>query len=222
VPDPARLGFPIAEVTSQGEATFSKVAGTGGLLNVATCTEQLLYEVHDPAHYITPDVAADFSNVAFQQVAPDCVRATGASGSPRPDDLKVSVAYRDGYVGEGQLTYAGSSAHARAELALEIVAERLKIVGLGAVDLRTEIIGVNSVMKTDLPRGNPCEVRIRVVGRTDTRQQAEAIGDEVEALYTNGPAGGGGAYKMVREVVGVFSMLLPREAVHTSIEYEET
>ena len=222
VPDLARLGFPIAEVTSEGEATFSKVAGTGGVLNVATCTEQLLYEVHDPARYVTPDVVADFSAVAFQQLAPDSIRATGASGSARPEDLKVTVAYRDGYLGEGQLTYAGSSAPSRAQLALDTVVERLKLIGLGAIDLRTEIIGVNSVMKTDLPRGNPCEVRIRVVGRTETRQQAEAIGDEVEALYTNGPAGGGGAYKAVREVVGVLSMLLPREAVQTSIEYEET
>ena len=222
VPNMARLGFPIAEVTADGAATFSKVAGSGGVLNVATCTEQLLYEVHDPARYITPDVAADFSNVAFQQIAPDCVRATGASGSHRPEDLKVTVAYRDGYVGEGQLTYAGSTAQTRAELALEIVSERLNMIGLKATDLRTEIIGVNSVMKTDLPRGTPCEVRIRVVGRTDTRQQAAAIGDEVEALYTNGPASGGGAHKAVREVVGVFSMLLPRDIVHTSIEYEET
>jgi len=222
VPELARLGFPIAEVTSEGEATFSKVAGTGGVLNVATCTEQLLYEVHDPARYVTPDVVADFSAVAFQQLAPDSIRATGASGSARPEDLKVTVAYRDGYLGEGQLTYAGSSAPSRAQLALDTVVERLKLIGLGAIDLRTEIIGVNSVMKTDLPRGNPCEVRIRVVGRTETRQQAEAIGDEVEALYTNGPAGGGGAYKAVREVVGVLSMLLPREAVQTSIEYEET
>lgn len=222
VPDPARLGFPIAEVTPNGEATFAKIAGTGGLLNVATCAEQLLYEVHDPACYITPDVVADFSNVEFQQTGADRVRATGATGSPRPAELKVAIAYRDGYIGEGQLTYAGSSAEARARLALEIVAERLKIIGLGGIDLRTEIIGVNSVMQTGVQQASPCEVRIRVAGRADTRQQAEAIGDEVETLYTNGPAGGGGAYKAVRETVAVFSMLLPREIVKTSIEYEET
>jgi hypothetical protein len=224
VPDLARLGFPIAEVAADGSAVFSKVAGTGGVLNVATCTEQLLYEVHDPSRYLTPDVVADFTQVRFTAVSENRVRAECANGTARPATLKVTVAYRDGYIGEGQISYAGSGALARARLALDVVAERLSRLGGGITDLRCEIIGVDSIIgsKFQDSRSLPLETRIRVVGRAGSAADAAEIGNEVEALYTNGPAGGGGAAKTVREVIGIASVMIPRNAVRATVHYEVT
>jgi hypothetical protein len=160
--------------------------------------------------------------VHLEEAAPNAVRAHGASGRCRPENLKVTVAYKDGYIGEGQITYTGSSAVSRARYALQVVAERLKIIGLGGIDLRMELIGLDSIAKRPLSPISPPELRVRVVGRTSNPGDAAAIGDEVEALYTNGPAGGGGAVKSVREAIGVVSVYVPREIVRPRISYQET
>ena len=121
VHDLARLGFPLAEIGEDGSALLTKVAGSGGRITAATCTEQLLYEVLDPAGYLQPDVTADFSGVRFEEQGDDRVWVSGGAGRARPDTLKVSIGYRDSYVGEGQISYAGPGAVSRAKLALEIV-----------------------------------------------------------------------------------------------------
>ena len=217
VEDLARLGFPLAEVDADGNAVITKVAGSGGRVSRATCAEQLIYEVHDPAAYLTPDVTADFSQVGFVEEGVDRVRAQGASGRARPDQLKVSVGYLDGWIGEGQMSYGGPGAVARAELAREVVLKRLALIGVNMQDLRAELIGMDSLhgLRSSV---EPWEVRLRVAARCDERSDAVRIGNEVETLYTNGPAGGGGASKSVRQVVAVASLLLSREAVKPRIE----
>ena len=208
------LGFPLAEVQADGRCVVTKLAGTGGRVDRLSCTAQLLYEIENPARYLQPDVVADFSGVRLHEIGPDRVRVEGASGRPRPAQLKVTLGYRDGWIGEGQMSYAGPGARARGELALAVMRSRLQRVGLGASEQRTELIGVNA-MHGPL-RGSdrePYEVRLRVAVRCATRAQAEQVGQEVEALYLNGPAGGGGATQSVREVVAVASALIPREAV---------
>jgi hypothetical protein len=218
----ARLGFPIAEVSPDGSAVLTKVEGSGGRITIETCKEQLLYELLDPAAYLQPDVVADFSRVRFTELGPDRITVAGGTGRPRPDALKVSIGYLDGYIGEGQISYAGSGAVARARLALQIIAERLKLIGVTASDTRFELIGVDSVHRGTMPTlfAEPPEVRIRVAGRTDTMRDAIRIGNEVEALYTNGPAGGGGAWKSARQVVAVASTLVLRTLVHPTVSYE--
>jgi len=216
----ARLGFPLAEVDDDGTAVITKVAGSGGRVSEATCKEQLLYEIHDPARYLTPDVVADFSAVEVREAAPDRVRVSGATGRARPDTLKVSVGYRDGFVGEGQISYAGPGAVARARLALDVVAERLKLAGVTLRDARFELVGVEALHGPALAASapEPWEVRARVAARVATLADAVRIGNEVEALYTNGPAGGGGAWKTAREVVAVASAFVPRERVATTVD----
>ena len=145
IPDLAHIGFPLAEVQPDGTAVITKVAGTGGAVTAATCKSQLLYEIHDPSRYLTPDVAADFSGVRIVEVAPDRVMVTGGDGRPRPGQLKVSVGYKDGYVGEGQMSYAGPGALARARLGLDIVADRLRLTGVVCEELRLDVIGVNAL-----------------------------------------------------------------------------
>lgn len=217
VDDLARLGFPLAEIDPDGEALITKVAGSGGRVSRATCTEQLIYEVHDPAAYLTPDVCADFSQVAFTEEAVDRVRAHCASGRPRPEALKVSVGYLDGWIGEGQISYGGPGAVARAQLARDVVLKRLELTGVRMQDVRAELIGVDSLHG---PRSTvePWEVRLRIAARCAERSEAVRVGNEVETLYTNGPSGGGGASKSLRQVVAVASLLLPRHAVNPRIE----
>jgi hypothetical protein len=219
----ARLGFPIGVVGEDGSLVISKVAGSGGAVTAATCKEQLLYEVHDPQNYIQPEVVADFSHVKIEEIGPDRVRVSGGRGTPRTKTLKVSVGYRDGFIGEGQMSYAGPGAVVRGRLALEIVRERLKLTGVAASELRFVLIGVDALHGPALTaRSNePYEVRVRVVGRTETMTEAIRIGNEVETLYTNGPAGGGGAFRSAREVIAVVSVLLPRDLVTPSICFVE-
>ena len=219
----ARLGFPIGEVGEDGSLVITKVEGSGGAVTAQTCKEQLLYEVHDPVRYLQPDVTADFSQVAIEEVGKDRVRISGGRGSERPATLKVSVGYVDSFIGEGQMSYAGPGALARGQLALEIVRERLKLTGVVTNELRFDLIGVDSLHGTQVSShaNEPYEVRIRVSGRTDNLREAIRIGNEVETLYTNGPAGGGGAFKSARDVVAVASVLLPRELAQPVVQFVE-
>jgi hypothetical protein len=217
----ARLGFPIGEVGEDGSLVITKVAGSGGAVTAQTCKEQLLYEVHDPERYIQPDVVADFSHVRVEEIGADRVRVSGGRGTKRTDTLKVSVGYVDSFIGEGQISYAGPGAVARGKLALEIVRERLKLTGVAASELRFDLIGVDSLHGPDVAaRANePYEVRVRVAGRTESLREAVRIGNEVETLYTNGPAAGGGAFKSARDVVAVASVLLPRELAKPQVQF---
>ena len=224
IPDLARLGFPIGEVGEDGSLVVTKVSGSGGAVTAQTCREQLLYEVHDPMKYFQPDVVADFSQVTVEEIAKDRVRVGGGRGSKRTDTLKVSVGYVDGFIGEGQISYAGPGALARGRLALDIVRERLKLTSVAASELRFDLIGVDSLHGplVSAHANEPYEVRIRVAGRTESLREAVRIGNEVETLYTNGPAGGGGAWKSARDVVAVASVLLPRELARTEVRFVET
>lgn len=215
----ARLGFPIGIVDEDGGVAITKVAGSGGAVTAATCKEQLLYEIADPARYMQPDVTADFSRATIEEIGPDEVRVTGVSGAPAPATLKISVGYRDGFMGEGQISYAGPGALARARLAGEIVRERLALIGARTDELRIDLIGVDSLHGVVSPAtaGEPYEVRLRVVARTQSADEAARIGNEVETLYTNGPAGGGGVTKSVKPVVAIGSTYLPRSAVSASV-----
>jgi hypothetical protein len=221
VPDLARLGFPIGEVGEDGSLVVTKVEGSGGAVTARTCKEQLLYEVHDPTQYLQPDVTADFSNVKVEEIGKDRVRVTGGGGNERPATLKVSVGYVDSFIGEGQISYAGPGALARGRLALEIVRERLRLTGVAASELRFDLIGVDSLHGSQVSShaAEPYEVRVRVAGRTENLREATRIGNEVETLYTNGPAGGGGAFKSARDVVAVASVLLPRELARPQVQF---
>lgn len=215
----ARLGFPFADVAADGSAVLGKVDGSGGELTTRTCGEQLLYEVGDPAAYLTPDVTADFTGVRLTEVGPDRVHVTGATGRTRPDQLKVTLGFRGGWLGEGQISYAGPRALARAELAAEVVATRLADVhGIDPDAVGVELIGAGAALR-GLGRApaDLVEVRLRVTTRTASADTAELVGWEVESLYTNGPAGGGGARRASSEVLAIRSCLVPRELVHPEV-----
>ena len=219
VPGLDAVGFPLAEVHADGRIVITKLDGTGGRVDRLTCTAQLLYEVEDPGAYLQPDVVADFTRGRLREVGADRVAVDGATGRARPEHLKVTLGYREGFIGEGQISYAGPGARARGELALAVLERRLQRLGLDALEHRGELIGVNAMHGPLLGADRePYEVRVRLAARTATREQAERIGQEVEALYLNGPAGGGGVTQSVREVVAAASALIPRHAVHPACE----
>ena len=206
VPNLAHIGFPLAEVTADGNAIITKLDDTGGMITPATCTEQLLYEIHDPARYIQPDVVADFSGVTFTSVGPDRVAIGGATGHPPTGQLKVSVAYRDGWLGEGQISYAGVNARQRAGLARSILDQRLTDP---KIDERLgQLIGSDD------------DMRLRYAARCADAATAQMIGEEVESLYLCGPAAGGGVTKSVREIVAIASTLIPSDEVSISAEIQ--
>jgi hypothetical protein len=215
VPGLAHLGFPFAAVDEDGSALISKVPGTGGLVTLATVKEQLLYEVTDPAAYVTPDVVADFTGVRLTDLGDDRVHVTGGRGRPRTPTYKASVGYRAGWLGEGEISYAGPNARARAELAADVIRER---VGDDLPATRYDLIGINAVHRGDFGAAiDPWEVRVRVAGLYATRAEAERLGLEIEALGTNGPAGGGGFRRSATERIGVVSALIPRDIVRTEV-----
>lgn len=222
VADLARLGFPIAEVRSDGRAVIRKVPGSGGRVTVDTCAEQILYEVHDPTAYVTPDVVADFGGIQLVQEGPDRVAVEGADGGPRTPTLKVSLGYRDGYIGEGSIILGGPGCLARARLAAEILAERLRMVDLRADDLRIDLVGVNALYGPAAPEpaAEPNEVVLRVAARGPSADEVAKPGLEMDALCVNGPAGSAGHRKRIREVVAVASLLLPRERVSHKVSME--
>lgn len=227
VPEPWNIGFPIAEVDSAGNIVIEKLPDTGGVVNKDTIKEQLLYEIHDPANYLTPDVVADFTELTVEEIGLNQVRVTGAKGKAKTGFYKTSVGYQDCYIGEGEMSYGGSGAYERAKLAGEIVAKRLELLQVPIQELRVDYIGVNSLYVNKISRminadfDGLSEVRLRVAGRTLERKHAALIGNEVEALYTNGPAGGGGARAGVKEIVSIASVLVPADDIEIAVFYEE-
>ncbi|MDB5278057.1 MAG: hypothetical protein JWR61_3012 [Ferruginibacter sp.] len=214
------LGHPFADVFADGTAVIGKVEGTGGVINLQTAKEQLLYEVMNPHEYITPDVIADFTTVYLEEIGKDMVHVSGGSGAAKPASYKASIGYKAFYLGEGEISYAGAAAYERAQLAAEIIEKRLQPF---FSDIRIDFIGVQSMHKTTFSNtSEPYEVRLRVAAKAQTAEAAALVGEEVEALYTNGPAGGGGARKYVNEVIGIASTLIDRNLIVPQVKIFES
>ncbi|HEX3861200.1 MAG TPA: acyclic terpene utilization AtuA family protein [Stellaceae bacterium] len=217
----ASLGFPYADVSDDGSVHIGKPEGSGGRVDVMTCTEQLIYEMHDPANYITPDCVLDITEVRLSQAGENRVKVEGMRAKPRTATYKVTVGYFDGWIGEGEVSYAGPDAVARARLAGEIVRDRLKMRGFSYDDFRIDLIGMSSLHGRLDDRPVPYEVRLRVAGRAQDRKAAHAVGFEVRTLHVNGPgSAGGGMDPKVRQVLAVKSVLLPRRYVNPQILVE--
>ncbi|MBU0589126.1 MAG: DUF1446 domain-containing protein [Gammaproteobacteria bacterium] len=229
VPDLDDVGFPVAEIDAEGGCVIGKADHSGGLVSLATVKEQLLYEVHDPAAYLTPDVVADISQATVSIAGDNRVALQDVRGHARPAMLKVNVCHEGGWLAEGEISYAGPRAEARARLAADILRRRL-----GGLDLRVDLIGVLSVMGDDAGNllrsqtsGNTHDardardVRLRVAAACDARAQAEQLTREVTALYTCGPAGGGGVRTALTPRLNTLSCLVPRDAVPTGFDMLE-
>lgn len=222
IPDPANIGFPIAEVTRDGGLVITKAEQTGGVVDLRTVKEQLLYELHDPAHYITPDVVLDITGCTAEQLGPDRVALRGFRGRPRPDTLKVTASFEGSWLGEGEVSVAGPNALARAKATAEVLHQRLRLRGL-PVRARVDLIGVASVHDSDdgaLWRGydgpEPPEVRIRLAAEGAARDDVDQAAREVLALLCCGTAGTGGARWRTTPRILTRSYLVLRDRVPTA------
>lgn len=219
VPGMDDIGFPIAEIAADGSCIVGKAERTGGLVDCRTVKEQLLYEVHDPAAYITPDVVCDITEATVTQLGPDRVRVAGVKGHPRTPTLKVLAYFDGGWLGEAEISYAGPNAEARARLAMDMMRRRLG----GELALRCDLIGVSSILGDDAggmlaaaPFGQAFDVRLRVAGRHEQPEPVDRLLREVTALWTGGPAGGGGVRTAKRQRLSSRACLVPRELAPAS------
>lgn len=217
VPDLYNLGFPFIDVNENGDIVVSKLNSAGGKVTVDTVKEQLIYEIQDPCKYLTPDVIADFSNVSVKQSASNKVQVSNATGHKKTGLLKVSVGYKDGYIAEAGISYGGHNAAKRAKLAADIVKKRLEMRNLSYDEIRFDLLGVNSLYEDVLPQYSPNEVRLRVAAKTKSKEYAKEIGNEVEALYTNGPSAGGGVRCQISKIVSIISILVPETVIEPKI-----
>ena len=222
VPGLEDVGFPIAEIFADGSCILTKAQHTGGLVDERTVKEQLLYEVHDPSAYITPDVVADISQATVKQVGPGQVRLSGVRGHPRTATLKANVFFDGGWFGEGEISYAGPNAEARARLAMDIMQKRMGAL----MALRFDLIGVASILGDDgnrqlnsVPTGNCQDIRMRVAGQHLDLPVIDRLLRELTALWTGGPAGGGGVRVAKRQRLSTQSCLIARERVPATFDF---
>lgn len=214
--DLSDVGYPIAEIEPDGAFTISKPAGSGGAVNRETVSEQLLYEVGDPAAYLTPDVVVDFTSLALTEPAVDVVHVTGARGRPAPDRYKVSIAYRDGYTAAGTLVIAGPGAAAKARRCGAMVLARLARAGATPEAHLIECLGAGDSLPGVLPIADPPEVVLRIAVRDARRAVVERFARELAPLVTSGPPGVTGyttGRPVVREVFAYWPALIDRNAV---------
>ncbi|WP_151637674.1 acyclic terpene utilization AtuA family protein [Noviherbaspirillum aerium] len=226
VPDLARVGYPIVEIDENGDFDIGKSEPTGGIIDTRTVTEQLLYELHDPAAYLTPDVIADISNAEVRQTGNNRVAVTGIRGHARPARLKANIFYEGGWLAEGEISYAGPRAGARARLAMDILRQRLP-----HLKIRFDLIGVMSVFGDDdgaqlnaIDAGalaQASDVRLRAACTHEDKHGAALLLREVVALYTCGPAGGGGVRTSLRSRLNATSCEVPRETVSEQFSFVE-
>jgi len=219
----ARLGYPVAEILRDGSAVLRLLEGDPGRLNVVSCTLQLLYEVHDPRRYLTPDAVLDFTGVRFEPSGHNRVCMSDARAAERPDRLKViGFLARRGTIADIEIAYAGTGALARARLAADIL--RLRIPReLGLAELMIDLVGVDSVLGAGSRplAAEPPELRVHVSVRCPDADAAQAVEDEVYALTISGPAGGGSLRSERRGRVESITGFLPRERVATRIEWTD-
>lgn len=227
VPDPARLGCPIAEISADGTLVITKAAGSGGCVNERTVKEQLLYEVHDPRRYLTPDVVLDLGEASVTTLSPDRVAISGIQGHPRPAQLKGLAGLRGMWFGEAEISYAGPGAVDRAKLARDILLQRFDQLA-PQVQPWIDIAGVASLFNdargdylnqrlAHAPQVTDVTVRVGLVHKD--RAQVDMLLAEVESLYTNGPAGGGGVRRHLSESIATHGFLIARDQIETRLEW---
>ena len=227
VPDMADIGYPIIEAYADGSFIVTKHDGTGGLVNRAVVTEQILYELGNPVDYITPDVVADFTTMQVDDVGADRVRVHSVKGKPRTDKLKVSISYHAGYKAVGTLVYAWPDAVPKAQMAARVLIERLQNMGHNFDAIRTELVGWNSTHghlagppDPDIP-----EVELRMGVRSRQKAPVEAFTRELAPLILTGPpgvTGFAGGRPRVQDIVAYWPALIDRREIEPHLRVEVT
>ena len=220
--DYARLGYPLADVYADGTADISILDGLPGILNAETCTLQLLYEVHDPSRYATPDLVLDFTGIRFQQIGHNKVRMTGARSLGPPPTLKVAGFLElPGYIADCEIGFAGTGALERAQRAADTL--RLRLSGWASEDIAIDLVGIDSVLRAgSLPAAAPAELRVHVSARCADLDMAQVVEDEVYAMTLSGPAGGCSVRSERRPRIEVLDGYIAPDLVHSEIIWSQS
>src|SRR5581483_10002960 len=221
--DLANVGYPIADIAADGTFTITKPSGSGGAVNVETVSEQLLYEVGDPAAYLTPDVVADFTSIALTETGRDCIRVSAARGKPATPTYKVSIAYRNGFSASGTLTIFGPDAPAKARRCGEMLLARLDRIGMKPTRSHIECLGTGECAGGIVSAAaNPPEVVLRVTVHDPQRALVERFTKEFAPLVTSGPPGVTGyttGRPPVREVFAYWPALVDKSIVAPNVRF---
>ncbi len=228
IPDLAHIGYPIAQVQADGSATITKAPGTGGRINFDTLRQQLLYEVHNPHAYASPDVVLDMSTLRLDDLGHDRVRVSGATGHPRPAQLKVVGGYSDGYKAEVTWGFSWPDAYDKALAAVDIVKTQLSERKVPHEDLFIEFPGLNSAHGPLAPLPAPeqlaelNEVWVRMVLRTQSKAAADGFGRLFPWMALSGPAYtcGFSGLHAASELLGIWPTLIDRAQVESQIQVE--
>jgi hypothetical protein len=219
--DLANVGYPIAELEPDGRVAITKTPRSGGVVDRRTVCEQLVYEIGDPRHYATPDVNVDFTTVEVEEIGADRVAVRGATGRPPPDTLKVSLAYRNGFMATGQLLVAGRDAVEKARACAQIVFERLRSVGIELQATHVECLGAGEAVPGALAASDAREIVLRIAVHDPRREAVERFAREIAPLITSGPAGLAGyaaGRPEVRAVFAYWPTRVARDAVQPIVE----
>ncbi|MDO5716017.1 MAG: acyclic terpene utilization AtuA family protein [Tissierellia bacterium] len=219
VPQMDFLGFPIAELTKD-QTFITKTSTSGGLITEESLKEQLLYEIHDPSSYITPDITADISHVELEEIKKDRVEVKNIKGRKPPENLKLTIGYHAGYKVETYLNFAWPDAYEKAQYAADIIMKKMKRKNLKTEDLRIDFVGLNALHLnvanlSDSVIDNQNEVIMRIALRTKTKEEAKKIIPEIAPLQLNGPPGSSffGGRARVQNVIGLWPTFVPRDMV---------
>lgn len=222
--DLAAVGYPIAELADDGDSIITKPAGSGGIVNRETVAEQLVYEIGDPAHYLTPDVDVDFTTVEIEECGADRVRVRGATGRAAPESYKVSLAYRDGYMATGQMLVYDKAPVEKARACAELIFARLKAAGCQYARSNVECLGAGDAVPGlhSLPESLR-EVMLRISVHDPRREAVERFAKELAPLATSGPAGLAGyasGRPQVRPVFAYWPTLVPKAMVSPGVKVQ--
>ena len=220
--DFANLAYPLAHVYADGSADITVLDGAPAILDALTCTLQLLYEVHDPFKYITPDLTLDFSGIRFEQIGPQRIRMTGAKTSGPPSTLKVAGFMElPGFIADCEIGFAGTGAYERAQRAADTL--RLRLSDWSDEQLSIDLVGVNSVLRAgSLKMAAPAEVRVHVSAKCKDAEMAQVIEDEIYTLTLSGPAGGCSVRSERRNRIEILDGFIEPSLVKTNIRWSHS
>jgi len=227
VPGYDDMGFPVAEVASDGSFVLGKPDGTGGLITPATVAEQMLYEIGDPRAYIVPDVVCDFTHARYEQVGPDKVRVSGATGRPATDTYKVSTTWPDGHKLSAIFMLGGREAAAKGRHSAESIVRKVRrmLAEKGMADFREVNIEVIGAEATYGPHSRALEARevvVKIAARHDQKEALSLLGREIAPMATGGVVGMAGSFGAGRvspsPVIRMFSCLVPKSAVPVTVD----
>jgi hypothetical protein len=220
--DFAALGYPLALVYADGSADITVLDGAPAIVDALTCTLQLLYEVHDPSRYATPDLVLDFSGIRFEQIGHNKIRMSGARTSGPPPTLKVAGFIElPGYIVDCEIGFAGTGAWERAKRAADAL--RMRLSDWADEDVAIDLVGVNAILRAgSLSAPPPAELRVHVSARCQDAEMAQQIEDEVYALTLSGPAGGCSVRSEKRNRIEVLDGFIDPTLVKTQLLWSQS